>query len=165
MTLTTIATGIVIILTVILALEANHSRALAMPIDLNPDREFCRRVREIDWDDFETAYGYAAVVADQLIRLNSTNVEVAKHASHELWSGLTTQNCSAAFPAAPFILEILDSADEELTAEIMDILVGLAACSSTCKTEISSGDKGIDGATKSFDSGNASMESIKTTSK
>jgi hypothetical protein len=52
-------------------------------------------------------------------------------ASHDLWCGLCNQHAyvsSAALPALPFILEILDRAEEALTVEILDILLGFATC-------------------------------------
>jgi hypothetical protein len=46
-----------------------------------------------------------------------------------LWCGLCHQHVqvgSAALPALPFLLEVLDSADRRLAVELLDILLGFA---------------------------------------
>jgi hypothetical protein len=94
-------------------------------------------LRKIDWSQFETAYGQAIKVPDQLQRLFSTNHGVAMQASHELWCGLCHQHAyvsSAAQPALPFILQALAIADNKLKVEILDILVGFAVC--TARTDV-----------------------------
>ena len=53
-------------------------------------------------------------------------------ASHQLWCALCHQHAyvsSAALPALPFLLEILDDAPEQLKVEILDVLTGIAECS------------------------------------
>lgn len=72
------------------------------------------RLRQVKWSDYHTAYGVAHDVEDQLINLASENNEKAMDASHELWCGLCHQKAyisSAAEPALPFIIEVLDAAD------------------------------------------------------
>ncbi|MCS3430635.1 hypothetical protein [Klebsiella sp. BIGb0407] len=89
------------------------------------------RIRAINWNSSYTAYGPANDVPELLIQLASDDQEVAKIASHKLWCGLCHQHVSmapAGFIALPFILEILDSADDLLTVEILDILWGFAIC-------------------------------------
>ena len=91
-----------------------------------------QRVDEIDWQAYSTAYGRADKVPDQLKRLASDDFATAMSASHDLWCGLCHQHAyvsSAALPAYPFLLEVLDSANEQLTVEILDILAGFAKCS------------------------------------
>lgn len=90
---------------------------------------FATRVKAIDWAEYHTAYGRADRVADQLLGLASADKATALAASHDLWCGLCHQHVQvamAALPAVPFILEILDTADDELTLEILDILLGFA---------------------------------------
>ena len=70
------------------------------------------RVRMIDWGTFDTAYGPATDVLEQLLQLVSDDHKQAKMASHKLWCGLCHQHASiasAAYPALPFILEALDN--------------------------------------------------------
>lgn len=67
-----------------------------------------------------------------LIQLASSDHTAAMKASHHLWCCLCHQHAyvsSAALPALPFLLEILDEANEQLTVEILDILTGFAVCS------------------------------------
>jgi hypothetical protein len=90
-----------------------------------------RRLGSIPWADFGTAYGPAVQVPDQLRRLAGPDEKAALAASHDLWCGLCHQHAyvsSAALPALPFILEVLDRAGEQLTIEILDILLGFARC-------------------------------------
>lgn len=97
---------------------------------MNPD--YAERLNEIDWTKYQTAYGRADDVRDQLLRLASTDQAVAMNVTHELWCGLCHQHAyisDAALPALPFILEVLDSANDELAVEILDILTGFAICS------------------------------------
>jgi hypothetical protein len=94
---------------------------------------FSERLKMIPWADFETAYGLAVSVPDQLRRLADADERTALAASHGLWCGLCHQHAyvsSAALPALPFILEILDRAGEQLTIEILDILMGFTVCTS-----------------------------------
>ncbi len=91
--------------------------------------EFDERLNAIAWREFGTAYGPATAVPDQLRRLAGPDKKAALAASHELWSGLCHQHvqlASAALPALPFLLEVLGAADDELTSEILDILLGFA---------------------------------------
>lgn len=95
---------------------------------------FDERMKAVDWSQYETAYGSAErnSVATKLSRLASHDHEDAMTAAHELWCGLCHQYAyisSAALPALPFILEVLDYANDELTLEILDILRGFAVCS------------------------------------
>lgn len=92
---------------------------------------FARRLNAIDWASYDTAYGPAVRVPGQLLRLAGTGKRSAVAASHDLWCGLCHQHAfvsSAALPALPFILQVLEHADPELTVEILDILLGFAVC-------------------------------------
>ena len=87
------------------------------------------RLKAINWEKYSTAYGAAIKVPDQLRQLASTDVKEALQATHELWCGLCHQHVqigSAALPALPFILQVLDTANEQMTIELLDILLGLA---------------------------------------
>jgi hypothetical protein len=90
--------------------------------------DFNDRLNRIEWSAYQTAYGPAVDLAKQLSGLASADHAKAMAASHDLWCGLVHQKVglgTAALPALPFILEVLDRADE-LTTEIMDILDGMA---------------------------------------
>ena len=107
------------------------------------------RLRAIPWADYKTAYGRASSghqfetrdgtlterwgsVPDQLLALASADAATAMAASHHLWSSLCHQHAyisSAALPALPFLLEILEQANDELAVEILDILTGFVECS------------------------------------
>ncbi|WP_354690783.1 hypothetical protein [Phytobacter sp. RSE-02] len=89
------------------------------------------RIYAINWNSSCTAYGPANDVPELLLQLASDDHEAAMTASHKLWCGLCHQHVSmapAGYIALPFILEVLDSADELLTVEILDILWGFAQC-------------------------------------
>ncbi len=122
---------VLVIVTVLLANEAHREKDAEMA-PAQSGTEFAKRVRSVRWRDYDTAYGNAIVVADQIVRLNSADLETAKNAANELWGGLCHQLAyvsSAALPAAPFFLEVLGSAKEDLVVEIMDIFLGFANCS------------------------------------
>jgi hypothetical protein len=107
----------------------NHFRTSKIEIRDDIDPNFTKRVRAIDWDSYHTAYGRADKVPVQLLKLASPDNEKAINATHDLWCGLCHQHVqmgTAALPAIPFILEVLDVASEELTVEILDILLGFA---------------------------------------
>jgi hypothetical protein len=87
------------------------------------------RLKAIDWSEFGTAYGTAEGVADQLRRLAGSDRKDALAATHDLWCGLCHQHVqvgSAAVPALPFILEVLDTADDVMAVELLDIVLGFA---------------------------------------
>ena len=90
-----------------------------------------KRVRAINWLDFETAYGTAARVGEQLIDLASSDDERAVDAANYLWAGLCHQHAyvsSAALPASSFIIEVLGTTSPTVALEILDILLGFAVC-------------------------------------
>ena len=95
---------------------------------LNP-AAFAQRIGAVDWTAFHTAYGRADGVPNQLLQLASPDKAMALKASDELSSGLCHQHVqvgSAALPAFPFILEVMEAADDALEYEILDIILGLA---------------------------------------
>src|SRR5690242_17286675 len=90
---------------------------------------FEQRLGAIAWGDFGTAYGPAVTVPDQLRRLAGLDRKAAMDSTHDLWCGLCHQHVqvgSAALPALPFLLEVLDRADRDMTVELLDILLGFA---------------------------------------
>jgi hypothetical protein len=92
-----------------------------------------KELHQIDWMQLETAYGMAAYIPGELLKLFSADHDTAMEASHQLWCGLCHQKAgvaSAALPALPFILKALTIADDELKVEILDILHGFAVCTS-----------------------------------
>jgi len=94
--------------------------------------DFDSRLEAVDWARHETAYGAATAVPNRLRRLRSPDRKTALRASHDLWCGLCHQHAfasSAALPALPFLIGVLESAGDELAAEILDILKGFAVCS------------------------------------
>lgn len=99
------------------------------------DSKYDERLKAIDWSEYKTAYGPADKpdsVASQLSLLAGSDHKTAMGAAHDLWCGLCHQHAyvsSAALPALPFILEVLDQANDDLSAEILDILLGFAVCS------------------------------------
>jgi hypothetical protein len=100
--------------------------------------DFNDRVAGIDWSQFRTAYGVATDVPAQLQRLRSYDHVEAMAASHDLWCGLCHQHVqmgSAALPALPFLLEVFETAAEQLKVEILDILMGFALGSNPSRLE------------------------------
>ena len=90
---------------------------------------FAERIAAVDWTAFHTAYGRADDVPNQLLRLASSDKATALKASHDLWCGLCHQHVqigTAALPAFPFILEVMEAADDALVYEILDIILGFA---------------------------------------
>lgn len=90
---------------------------------------FDERLNAIAWGDYHTAYGPAVGVPEQLRRLAGPDRKAALDATHELWCGLCHQHVqvgSAAVPALSFLLEVLDTADRDMTVELLDILLGFA---------------------------------------
>ena len=87
-------------------------------------------IRAVDWSQYETAYGSAEDVAEELIALFDATPRSMEAAS-KLWAGLCHQHAyvsSAALPALEFILRALNLADEKLQVELLDILLGFATC-------------------------------------
>ena len=102
-----------------------------------------KMIDEIDWPQYETAYGNAArdiphfqagktpSVPSSLWALFSGNRERAMQAAGDLWAGLCHQHAyvsSAALPACDFLILALQEADDKLKVELLDIFLGFAAC-------------------------------------
>lgn len=110
------------------------------------------KILAVDWCNYETAYGNAAKdypsyvsdgyipnVAQSLLNLFSDNKETALKASHNLWCCLCHQHSfvsSAALPAYDILFYGLQSLEDELKIEILDIVMGFTLCLSknTSKT-------------------------------
>jgi hypothetical protein len=92
---------------------------------------FNQRVQKVPWAEYQTAYGKAEGFGNRINALASENREIAMLASHDIWCSLCHQHAfvsSAAFPSYPFMVEILQEADDWLQVEILDILLGFSAC-------------------------------------
>ncbi len=90
------------------------------------------RLREVDWSQFNTAYGSAHRIPEWLWDVRFSVPTVADEGGHMLWCSLCHQKgqlASAAEPALPFLLEFLPRVRLELQVEILDIVHGLAVCS------------------------------------
>ena len=93
------------------------------------DDSLLKRLVEIDWAGFETAYGPAVKVPTHLANLFSPDATERLDATHALWCGLChAYVSSAALPALPFLFEALDRTDDATAVEILDILAGFAYC-------------------------------------
>ncbi len=94
------------------------------------DEAFRIRLAAIEWAKWETAHGSAVNVRKQLECLCFAPDESERQdAAHALWCGLCHQHAyvsAASLPALPFLLEILDIADDGTAVEILDILAGFA---------------------------------------
>ena len=102
-----------------------------------------KRIDEIDWSQYETAYGNAAQdiphfqagktpsVPNSLWALFSGDRERAMRAASDLWAGLCHQHAyvsSAALPACDVLMLDLQELDDELKVELLDIFLGFAVC-------------------------------------
>ena len=102
-----------------------------------------KMIDEIDWSQYETAYGNAAQdiphfqvgktpsVPRSLGELFSGNWNKAMQATSDLWAGLCHQHAyisSAALPAYDFLMIALRELDDELKVELLDIFLGFAVC-------------------------------------
>jgi hypothetical protein len=88
-------------------------------------------VAAVSWDQFETAYGAATMVPEQLVALVGSDEKRALHAAGKLDGMLCHQHVradSAALPALPFLVEALDQVVESVAVEILNLIRGLAAC-------------------------------------
>jgi hypothetical protein len=95
--------------------------------------EVVARLRAIEWSALGTAYGSATSVPQWLWDLRFGEAQVAENGGHMLWCSLCHQKgqlASAAEFALPFLLEFLPHVHASLQLEILDILHGLALCSS-----------------------------------
>ena len=112
--------------------------------------ELYKRIAEIDWSQYETAYGNAAKdtphfqagqipsVPRSLWALFSGNHERAMKATSDLWAGLCHQHAfvsSAALPAYDFLMTGLKELDDELKVELLDIFLGFAVCTARFSTD------------------------------
>ena len=101
--------------------------------------ELYKMIDEIDWPQYETAYGNAAQdiphfqcgqtpsVPHSLEKLFSGNWNKAMQAASDLWAGLCHQHAyisSAALPACGFLMIALRELDDELKVELLDIFLG-----------------------------------------
>ena len=90
--------------------------------------EISSKIEAVNWGAFQTAYGDAIPVAQDLMLLLFGSLAQAMDATHRLWSSLCHQHAyvsSAAGPALDFVLIALVEAPPLLKAEILDIILGL----------------------------------------
>lgn len=102
-----------------------------------------KMIDEVDWSQYETAYGNAAQdiphfqvgktpsVPSSLWALFSGERERAMRAASDLWAGLCHQHAyisSAALPACDFLMIALRELDDGLKVELLDIFLGFAVC-------------------------------------
>ena len=93
---------------------------------MNPNR-----ITDINWSDFETAYGSAKKIPAYLQDLFSGDMDLAIEATGWLWASLCHQHAyisSAALPSYDFLLAKLNDANDLLKVEILDIILGFAVC-------------------------------------
>ncbi len=105
--------------------------------------ELYRMISEIDWSQYETAYGNAAKdiphfqcghtpsVPRSLGELFSGDWSKAMQAASDLWAGLCHQHAyvsSVALPAYDFLILALQEMDDKLKVELLDIFLGFAVC-------------------------------------
>jgi hypothetical protein len=94
-----------------------------------PETDWRARLHAVDWPRFHTIYGAATKVPEQIERLRSPDPEIALSAAGDLSAGLCHQHvqiASAALPAFPFIMEALDSSNERVAVEILEMLAAFA---------------------------------------
>ena len=97
-------------------------------MDVEP---FKIRVNQIDWTNYETAYGIAHNIPKLLIDLIGNDQQKTLDATHNLWCGLCHQHAyasSAAEPAYPFLKEVLIHTTPIIQVELLDIFYGFAVC-------------------------------------
>jgi hypothetical protein len=90
---------------------------------------FEQQLKAIAWEDYHTAYGPAVTVPDQLRRLAGPDRDAALKAIRDLDGSICHQHVQlwdAAVPALPFLLEVLDGADSDLTVGLLKIMLGYA---------------------------------------
>ena len=81
------------------------------------------RLREEKWADYEVASGKADRVPKLLRDLASRKAVRSMKASHDLWRVLCSGGVrSAAVPAVPYLMEIMQIASKDVKAEIADVL-------------------------------------------
>lgn len=112
--------------------------------------ELFRMISEIDWSQYETAYGNAAQdiphfqcghtpsVPSSLWALFSGDHKAAMKAASDLWAGLCHQHAfvsSAALPAYDILMAGLKELDDELKVELLDIFLGFAVCTGRFSSE------------------------------
>ena len=95
-------------------------------------------INQTNWCEYDTAYGSAgrtdseyANIPKNLQQLFSKDKEQSMLATHHLWCSLCHQHAyvsSAALPAYEVIFYGLETLDDKLKVEILDIFAGFAVC-------------------------------------
>jgi hypothetical protein len=100
-------------------------------LELRPDvqHDFVDRVFKVRWWSYWTAYEIAWQVPLHIVELASTDKMTACRAAFDLGNELCHQHVqlsAAANPALPFIIEALNTADDDVLLEGLYILLGFA---------------------------------------
>ena len=103
------------------------------------DKLILKQIDDIDWGNFETAYGTAEkTIPPYLKNIYCEDAKIALEATHQLWCSLCHQHAyisSASLPAYEIIKNRLIECNQELKIELLDIILGFATCSNH-KTEV-----------------------------
>ncbi|MBU2713830.1 hypothetical protein [Zooshikella harenae] len=94
---------------------------------------YIKKIKSIDWTMYETAYGNASQIPVELERLISNDQSEALDATHELWCSLCHQHAyvsSASEPAYHFLKAILETSEDPILTELLNIFAGFAECTS-----------------------------------
>ncbi len=97
------------------------------------DEQILKQIDDIDWGNFETAYGNAEkTIPTYLKNIYCEDAKIALKAAHQLWCSLCHQHAyisSASLPAYEIIRNRLIECNEKLKIELLDIIFGFASCS------------------------------------
>ncbi|WP_435263825.1 hypothetical protein [Tenacibaculum sp. nBUS_03] len=96
------------------------------------DEQILKQINDIDWENFETAYGNAhRTIPNYLKSIYCEDIKIALEATHQLWCSLCHQHAyisSASLPAYEIIRNRLIGCNEKLKVELLDIMLGFASC-------------------------------------
>jgi hypothetical protein len=98
----------------------------------NIPSEISEKIDNINWADFETAYGNAEkTIPFYLKNLFCSDTEIAMDATHQLWCSLCHQHAyisTAALPSYDILKIGLLQLDDKLKIELLDIFQGFSEC-------------------------------------
>jgi hypothetical protein len=113
--------------------ESKNSDILTPKIcSTNIPSEITKKIENINWVDYETAYGNAEkTIPFYLKNLFCSDAEIALDATHQLWCSLCHQHAyisTASLPAYDILKIALLELDNKMKIEILDIFQGFAIC-------------------------------------